>query len=114
MQISIRTRAIENTKDLQDLVARRIQFALDTFEDRIETASVYLMDLNGPRRGIDKICQITIRVQGIGELLVLERGATVAGALSRAVGRLKYRTAEALRRAGRPSTESIRTSQATA
>ena len=114
MQITIRTRAIENTKDLQELVARRIQFALDAFEDRIEAVSVYLMDLNGPRRGVDKICQITVRVQGIGALVVLERGATAAGALSRAVGRLKYKTAEALRRAGQPSNESIRTNQVTA
>jgi putative sigma-54 modulation protein len=114
MKLSIRTRAIEATEELQELVARRIQFALDTFKDRIEAASVYLIDLNGPRRGVDKLCQITVRVHGVGDLLVLEKGRTVAGALSRAAGRLKYRISEAVRRSGRPSSESIRTSSISA
>jgi ribosome-associated translation inhibitor RaiA len=114
MELSIRTRAIESTDELRDLVARRLQFALDTFTDRIESVSVYLMDLNGPRRGVDKICQITVRLHGAGSLAVLERGATPAGALSRATRRLKYRVSEALRRSVRPSGESIRTSPAVA
>jgi putative sigma-54 modulation protein len=108
MQISIRTRAIEVTDELRDLVARRLEHALDTFKGRIETASVYLTDMNGPRRGVDKLCQITVRVQGIGDLVILERGLTVAGALSRAAGRAKYRVSEELRRTIRPSSDSIR------
>lgn len=110
MQISIRTRAIEVTDELRDLVTRRLELALDTFKGRIETASVYLTDMNGPRRGVDKLCQITVSVRGIGNLVVLERGLTVPGALSRAAGRVKYRVSEALRRTIRPSTESIRRS----
>ena len=114
MELSIRTRAIETTDELRDLVTRRIHFALDTFKGRIESASVYLMDLNGPRRGVDKLCQVTVRVHGIGDLVVLERGTTLAGVLSRAAGRMKYRVSEAVRRVGRPSTESIRTTSAAA
>ena len=110
MELSIRTRAIETTDELRDLVTRRLQFALDTFTDRIEAVSVYLMDLNGPRRGVDKLCQITVRVRGIGSLAVLDRASTPAGALSRASRRIKYRVAEALRRSIQPSSESIRTS----
>jgi putative sigma-54 modulation protein len=110
MELSIRTRSIETTDELRDLVTRRLQFALDAFAERIESVSVYLMDLNGPRRGVDKLCQITVRVHGIGSLAVLERSSTPAGALSRAARRLKYRVSEALRRSVRPSCESIRTS----
>ena len=108
MKLSLRTRAVETTDELRDLVTRRTQLALDTFKDRVEGASVYLMDLNGPRGGVDKLCQVTVRVHGIGDLVVLERGPTVVGALGRAVARMKYRVSEALRRVGRRSTESIR------
>jgi len=108
MQLSIRTRAIEVTDELRDLVTQRVQFALDTFKDRIEAVSVYLMDLNGPRQGVDKLCQITVRVQGAGSVVVLERSSSMAIALSRAASSLKYRVSEGLRRATRPSTESIR------
>jgi ribosome hibernation promoting factor len=110
MELSIRTRAIEATDELRELIERRLQYALDVFKDRMESVSVYLMDLNGPRRGIDKLCQITVRVRGVGDLGVLEKGATPAKALSRAAGRVKYRVSEALRRSIRPSVESIRTS----
>ena len=109
MELSIRTRAIETTDELRDLVTRRLQFALDAFAERIESVSVYLMDLNGPRRGVDKLCQITVRVHGIGSLAVLERSSTPAGALSGAARRVKYRVSEAFRRSVRPSSESIRT-----
>jgi hypothetical protein len=114
MELTIRARDIEVTDELRDLVTRRMELALDTFKDRVEAVSVYLMDLNGPRRGVDKLCQITARVSGIGSLVVLEKGSTEAKALSRGAGRLKYRIAETLRRAGRVSTESIRKEQAVA
>jgi putative sigma-54 modulation protein len=110
MELSIRTRAIETTDELRDLVTRRLQFALDTFTDRIDAVSVYLMDLNGPRRGVDKLCQITVRVRGIGSLAVLERASPPAAALGRAARRVKYRVAETLRRSIESSSKSIRTS----
>jgi ribosome-associated translation inhibitor RaiA len=114
MELSIRTRSVELTDEIRDLVTRRIELALDTFEDRIKSCLVYLMDLNGPKGGVDKICQIDIQVQGVGDLVVREAGSTVAAALSRATRRAKYRVSEALREAGTSSNESIRKSSAAA
>jgi hypothetical protein len=109
MEISIRTRDVEITTELEALVARRVQLALDAFGSRVDEVSVYFADLNGPRHGIDKLCQITARVQGIGEVMVLEKGTTTGGALSRAARRLKYSVSQEVDRTTRPSTESIRT-----
>jgi putative sigma-54 modulation protein len=109
VKLYIRSRAVDLTDELRDLVTTRIQFALDTFKDRIEDASVYLMDLNGPRGGIDKLCQVSVRAHGVAEVVVRDTGATVGSALNRAARRAKYRVAEALRQADRPSNESIRT-----
>lgn len=114
MELSIRTRSIELTDELRDLVNKRMQLALDTFGDRIEGAFVYLMDLNGPKGGVDKLCQITIRAHRLGDVVVRETGKTLAAALNRAARRAKYRVSEALRHADRPSTESIRTEEAAA
>jgi putative sigma-54 modulation protein len=111
MELPIRTRSIELTDELRDLVSKRMQMALDTFGDRIEGTFVYLTDLNGPRGGVDKLCQLTIRAHRVGDVVVRETGATFAVALSRAARRAKYRMSEALRQAERPSTESIRTAQ---
>jgi ribosome-associated translation inhibitor RaiA len=112
MKLSIRTRDVELTDALREGITRRLEFALDTFDDHIEDAFVYLMDLNGPKGGVDKLCQITVRARGIGDLAVRDTSTTFHAALNRTARRLKYRLAEALRAADGTSRESIRTAQA--
>jgi ribosome-associated translation inhibitor RaiA len=114
MELSIRTRDVELTDALREQVARRLEFALDTFRDHVEYTLVYLMDLNGPKGGVDKLAQITVRVPRIGELAVRETGTTIPAALNRAARRLKYRLSEALRAEESLSRESIRTARAAA
>jgi ribosome-associated translation inhibitor RaiA len=109
MELSVRSRGIELTDEIRDRVARRICFALDTFADRIDGTLVYLTDLNGPRGGVDKVCHIAVKARGVGDIVVRETGPTLGAALNRAARRVKYRVSEALRQAGRPSTETIRT-----
>lgn len=108
MQIFIRTRSIEITEEMRELIARRLQFALDTFKDRIECVSVHVADVNGPRSGVDKSCRITASVQGLGNILVRSSGSAVLTAVTLATRRLKYRVSEALRQAQHPASESIR------
>jgi putative sigma-54 modulation protein len=111
MELSIRTRDIELTDALRERITHRLELALDTFKDHVEDAFVYLMDLNGPKGGVDKLCQITVRARRIGELAVRETGTTFQAALNRAARRLKYRLSEAVRAGESPSRESIRTAQ---
>ena len=112
MELTIRTRDVELTEALRERITRRLEFALDTFEDHIEDAFVYMMDLNGPKGGVDKLCQITVRARGIGDLAVRDTATTFQAALNRAARRLKYRLSEALRAGESPSRESIRTALA--
>jgi putative sigma-54 modulation protein len=108
MEILIRTRSVEITDEIRDLIAKRLQFAFDTFKDRIDTASVHFADINGPRCGVDKMCRITAGVRGIGSVVAKSSAATLIGAATLASSRLKYQISEALRHAQSPATESIR------
>ena len=112
MELSIRTRDVELTDALREQITRRVEFAFDTFEDYIEDAFVYLMDLNGPKGGVDKLCQIIVRARGLGELPVRETGTTLQAAINRATRRLKYRLSETLRTSDTIPRESIRTARA--
>ncbi len=85
MELSIRTRNIELTDPLREQIERRLEFAFDTFRDHVQDALVYLVDLNGPKGGVDKLAQITVRVSRIGDLAVRETGTTTSAALNRAV-----------------------------
>jgi ribosome-associated translation inhibitor RaiA len=45
MELSIRMRDLELTDALREQITRHLEFALDTFEDHVEDALVYLIDL---------------------------------------------------------------------
>ena len=105
MELSIRTDSIDLTDSLRDLVTRRIRLALDEFEGRIVDTFVYLMGLNSPRVDRNTLCLISVRVYGLGEMVVRETASTEAAALDRAARRVKHRVYAALRDADRSSTE---------
>lgn len=98
MNLSIRTHGIELTGELQQYVERRIGFALDRYETRLSEVVVYLDDVNGPKGGVDKLCQITADLPGLERVKILEQNATFAGAVDGAARRLGYRINQVLRR----------------
>ena len=108
MEFLIRTHNVEMTEAAKEHIYRRLGFALDRFGDRIRKVRVYLMDLNGPRQGIDKLCQLTILMRGLGRMTVLEKDSTVTAAVSRAARLARGRLARKIRRRLERSTESIR------
>jgi putative sigma-54 modulation protein len=60
MQIEIRTRDVAVTETMRTHIERRLDFALGRFAERIRRVRVTLGDLNGPKGGIGKKCQVII------------------------------------------------------
>jgi putative sigma-54 modulation protein len=58
MQLDIQTNGFSLTDGIRDYATRRMQFALDRNDTQIMHARISLADINGPRGGIDKRCQI--------------------------------------------------------
>ena len=112
MEIAVRARSIDWNDELREQVERRIEFAVDRHVARVPRISIYLMDLNGPRGGVDKLCQITAEVRGASPVLILERGKDLMAVVHRAARRLGYRIGRSVHRrrvAGAPEhRESIR------
>jgi len=113
MKISVRPRDIEWSDELQKQVERSIALAVDRYGTRVTHISVYLADLNGPRGGVDKLCQITADLRGSSSVLILERGDDLAVTINRAARRLGYRVGRTIQRlrtrAARRSRASVRT-----
>ena len=65
MQILFRTRHPEAALML-DAVERRVRFAFRRLNALVPRAEVKLEDINGPRGGPDKRCQIALRTDGAG------------------------------------------------
>jgi putative sigma-54 modulation protein len=73
---------------LAELAKRRFAFALGRFGERVESLSIRLRDLNGPRGGEDQLCLVSVRLRGSRrEVVVRETDADAATAISRAAER---------------------------
>lgn len=69
MQIHFKPLAIQATS-LHEHVVNRARLAFRRFADRIPKATIQLSDLNGPRGGIDKRCQIELHTLHTGTVIV--------------------------------------------
>jgi len=98
MKVLLRPRGIEWSDELQKLVERSIAFAVDRYSSRVTQITVYLADVNGPRGGVDKQCQISAELRGIMPVHILEKGDDLLAAVNRAARRLSYRVGRTIQR----------------
>ena len=101
MDLDIRGVNYELGDELEQYVERRLRFALWRLAGRIGRVTVRLSDINGPRGGIDKRCQIVVALVPRGLVMVEGSGhdafALIADTAKRA-GRAVRRERERRRR----------------
>ena len=101
MQLDIRGQRLALTPALLDHVARRIRFALGRFDGRVRRVTVRVGDVDGPRSGVDKRCQLRVDVAG-RPVTIEELDADLYAAIDRAAeraGRAAQRTLARVRAA---------------
>lgn len=87
MNIDIKTQGFGLTPGLRDHVADRVSTSLGRFEERVRQVTVRLSDLNGPRGGIDKQCQLMLRVDRARSIVVRDIAEDLYVAVDRAAER---------------------------
>lgn len=90
MQTVIRARGLELNPVLKDEIERRVGFAVDRFSDRISVIDVHVADVNGPRGGVDKSCQIAAELADGGEIRISEHHQNLFAAVRAACDRLRH------------------------
>ena len=106
MQVLFKSRHPQAT-DLRDLTERRVRFVLRRLGWLVPRAEVQMSDVNGPRGGIDKRCQVELRTDGAGSVVV----ASVASDWRTALDDALARAARFLIRSWRRSSDSRRMRQ---
>lgn len=91
MIVTLRTQGVELNENLRREAGRRLTFALDRHQDRLSELIVFISDLNGPRGGVDKLCQVTAVLKGLPPLTILEQSQNLLSGLTRAGRRLALR-----------------------
>lgn len=88
IRYSIRVPSLDVTVPLQELAGRRLWFALRRFEDKVRRVTVRLIDVNGPRRGIDTRCTIQAELVDSSMLVAEATSAWPTAAITHACRRL--------------------------
>jgi len=73
--------------DLLDLSQRRTRFVLRRLAWLVPQATVSMSDVNGPRGGIDKRCQVELKTDFAGTVVVTSVASDWRSALDKALAR---------------------------
>lgn len=87
MQIDIQTTGFSLTDSLKAYTKRHMQFALNRNDALIIRARVWLADINGPRGGVDKRCQIELKLAGQNNIVIEDIETDLYVAIDRACER---------------------------
>ena len=87
MKIDIQARDFTLTTALENHVKDRINYLFASRTEHIQSISVRLSDINGPRGGIDKQCRVRVKLPRLNEIVVDDVQADLYVAISRAMDR---------------------------
>ena len=88
MQIIIQARNFSLTKALRSYIERRLRFALGSRDEHIQKIMVRLSDINGPRGGEDKCCQIQVVLPHLKDAVIEDIETDMYVAIDRATDRV--------------------------
>ncbi len=86
MQVFFTSRNAESDQ-LRELAVRRVRFAMRRMTWLVPRASVQLSDINGPRGGVDKRCQVQFKTDRNGTVVITSIARDWRTALDRALTR---------------------------
>ncbi len=72
---------------LRDLAVYRVRFVMRRLTWLVPRATVQFTDVNGPRGGVDKRCQVALRTEGRGTVVVTAMARDWRSALDAALSR---------------------------
>ena len=102
--IEVRSKTYDMESLIRQFVERRISFALDHLRD-LRRITISIEDVNGPKGGADKRCQILAEF-GFGSLVLEETQPDWQSAIARALHRLDRKATQALQRVNRANSRS--------
>jgi hypothetical protein len=102
MQVQIETRD-PRSAEYRDLAEHRVRFVMRRLAWMVSRAQVQLSDVNGPRGGVDKRCQVLLKSDGRSVLVISSTASDWRAALDTALARAARLLVRAWRRDRDPS-----------
>jgi len=87
MKVEVRFRGLEASDAVREHVIRRVHFQLNRFEGGVSSVGIRIEDINGPKGGIDKRCQVTVLGPSFSPVMVDDLSSDASSAVDMAVDR---------------------------
>ena len=87
---------------LRDLSVERVRFALRRLTALVPWAKVQFSDVNGPRGGVDKRCQVELKTEGAGTVVIASLARDWRTALDRSLARATRVVKRGMQRSQKP------------
>jgi hypothetical protein len=101
MQVIFESRDRDGAQ-MRDLSVERVRFALRRLTAWVPRAKVQFSDVNGPRGGVDKRCQVELSTEAAGTVVIASLARDWRTALDRALGRATRVLTRSLQRSQKP------------
>jgi hypothetical protein len=101
MQIIFESRDADGAK-MRDFSEQRVRFALRRLTAFIPRAKVQFSDVNGPRGGVDKRCQVELKTENVGTVVIASLARDWRTALDRSLTRATQVLTRSLQRVQKP------------
>jgi hypothetical protein len=101
MQIIFESRDAEGAQ-LRDFSVQRVRFVLRRLAAVVPLAKVQFSDVNGPRGGVDKRCQLELKSDNAGTVVIASLARDWRTALDRSLARAARVVRRSLQRAHKP------------
>ena len=101
MQVIFESRAADGNQ-MRDLSVERVRFVLRRLTALVPRAKVQFSDVNGPRGGVDKRCQVKLSTETTGTVVIASLARDWRTALDRSLGRATRVLTRSLQRHQKP------------
>ena len=98
MRLVLKCRSFELSDELRAHATKRVRFALGRLTSHIRSVEVALVDINGPRGGLDKKCRIVVRGGRFQQVCVQALDSSAEAAVSAAAERVARAVTRAIER----------------
>jgi len=98
MDVTLDTRNVAVPATFRSRLTRRVAGFFTRFDHSVRRLHVTLKDVNGPKGGIDKVCQLNIELTDGDQIIVKERSNRLVKALGLCVRRARGLIAQRLKK----------------
>ena len=87
MELDVQARDFPLTEGLHAAIAAALRPYAAAFDEAVRKVAVRVYDLNGPRGGVDKRCQVVLKTDGTGPVIAVSVARDWRTALDQALAR---------------------------